>query len=78
MEVLFILVGLAIGWYAERILWEIKRIRASLKPQSKSGVVAPNITKPYKSSTTIVSPKTPARMQYEIDLEMKRQAGLIE
>jgi F420-0:gamma-glutamyl ligase-like protein len=78
MNVLLFLVGLFIGWYLDRILWEISRIRSALRPKQKAGVATPRVGQPIRSSTTVVSPKTPSRVQYEIDLEMKRQAGIIE
>lgn len=78
MEVLFIIIGILIGWYGERVLWELGRIRNAMKPKPKTGIVTPDVARPIRSSTNIISPKTPSRMQYEMDMEMKRQAGLIE
>lgn len=53
VALLTLIIGVAVGWYAERVLLYLKDIRSRLresKEYKESGVVRPGVT-PVKSST---------------------------
>jgi hypothetical protein len=76
--ILGIILGLQIGYFSREILSALRRFLNIFRPKNTSAVVggayAPKSTTINRSS--VIDPKTPQRLEYEIHEAVKKEAGL--